>query len=55
MQWLQQLAQAHMEKLSVEIEAIMAKQPMAYEQLKPVLRKYQVIAPELLNEIQKCA
>jgi hypothetical protein len=28
---------------------------MAYEQLKPVLRKYQVIAPELLNEIQKCA
>lgn len=53
-QQAQQLAQAHIEKLSVEIEAL-AKQPIAYDQLKPILRKYQVIAPELLNEILKCA
>lgn len=53
-QQAQQLASAHIQKLSAEIET-MAKQPITYDQLKPVLRRYQIIAPELLDEIQKCA
>jgi len=53
-QQAQQLASAHIQNLSAEIEA-MAKQPITYDQLKPVLWKYQIIAPELLDEIQKCA
>jgi hypothetical protein len=50
-----QLSQAHIENLSAEIEATLAKQPMVYEQLKPILRRYQTVAPELPVEIQKCA
>jgi hypothetical protein len=50
-----QLAQAHIQELSVEIEATLVKDTMAYEQLKPILRRYQTIAPELPMELPKCA
>jgi hypothetical protein len=42
-----QLAQAHIEELSVEIQATLVKEPMIYEQLKPILRRYQTVAPEV--------
>lgn len=50
-----QLAQAHIEELSAEIEATLAKDPMTYRQLKPILQRYQTIAPELPMELPKCA
>lgn len=50
-----QLASAHIEKLSAEIQTAMAKQPGVYEELKPILRKYQILAPVIPVEIQKCA
>ncbi len=50
-----QLAQAHIEELSAEMEATLIKEPMTYEQLKPILRRYQTIAPELPMELPKCA
>jgi len=50
-----QLAQAHIEQLSEEIQATLVKQPMVYEQLKPILRRYQTIAPELPVQLPKCA
>jgi hypothetical protein len=50
-----QLAQAHIEELSAEMEATLIKEPMTYEQLKPILRRYQTIAPELPMEFPKCA
>jgi len=54
LQQAQQLASTHIQNLSAEIET-MAKQPITYDQLKPILRRYQTIDPELMNEIQKCA
>ncbi len=51
----QQLASAHIQKLSVEIEAAIVKQPGVYEELKPILVKYQILTPEIPVEIQKCA
>lgn len=54
-QQARQLAQSHIEKLSAEIEAMLAKQPTVYEQLKPILQRYQNIAPELTVEVPKCA
>lgn len=51
-----QLACAHIEKLSAEIEATLTKQHKAiYEQLRPILQRYLTIAPELSVENQKCA
>jgi hypothetical protein len=50
-----QLAQAHIQELSAEIEAMLVKEPMIYKQLKPILRRYQTIAPELPAELSKCA
>jgi len=49
-----QLASTHIQKLSAEIEATLAEQPTIYEQLKPILLKYQIVVPEL-PETQKCA
>ena len=54
-QQAQQMAQAHIEGLSAEIEAILAKQPTVREQLKPILRRYRTIAPELPVQLSKCA
>lgn len=50
-----QLAQAHIEELSAEIQAMLVKEPMIYEQLKPILWRYQTVAPELSVELPKCA
>ena len=53
-----QLASAHIQKLSAEIEAISAKQPMTYKQLKSILQRYQTIipnTPQLFIETQKYA
>jgi hypothetical protein len=50
-----QLAQAYIEELSEEIEATLVKQPMVYEQLKPILRRYQNVAPEVTIQLPKCA
>ena len=50
-----QLAQAHIEELSAEIQATLVEQPMAYEQLKPILQRYQTIAPEFPVELPKSA
>jgi hypothetical protein len=50
-----QLAQAHIVELSADIEATLAMQPMVYEQLKPILRRYHSVAPELPMELPKCA
>jgi hypothetical protein len=50
-----QLAQKHLEALSDEIETTLVEQPMVYEQLKPILRRYYTVAPELPIELQKAA
>ncbi len=53
-----ELASAHIQKLSAEIEATLAEQPMTYKQLKPILQRYQTIipdTPELFIETQKYA
>jgi len=50
-----QLAQAHIEELSAEIAVTLDKEPMVYEQLKPILRRYHTVAPELPVELRKCA
>ena len=50
-----QLAQAHIEELSGEIETTLIKQPVVREQLKPILKRFHSIAPELPIEFPKCA
>ena len=50
-----QLAQAHIQELLAEIEATLDKQPITYEQLKPILRRYQTVAPELPDQPSKAA
>jgi len=50
-----QLAQAHIQELLAEIEATLDKQPINYEQLKPILRRYQTVAPELPGQLPKAA
>ena len=50
-----QLAQAHIQELLAEIEATLDKQPITYEQLKPILRRYQTVAPELPIQLSKAA
>ena len=50
-----QLAQAHIEELSAEIEATLVEQPVVYGQLKPILRRYQAVAPEFPIELPKSA
>ncbi len=50
-----QLAQAHIQELLAEIEATLDKQPITYEQLKPILRRYQTVAPELPGQLSKAA
>ena len=50
-----QLAQAHIQELLAEIEATLDKQPITYEQLKPILRRYQTVAPELPDQLSKAA
>ena len=50
-----QLAQAHIQELLAEIEAKLDKQPITYEQLKPILQRYQTVAPELLGQLSKVA
>ena len=49
------LAQAHIDELSAEIEKTLTEQPMVYEQLKPILRRYQTVAPALPVELPKSA
>ena len=50
-----QLAQAHIEQLSAEIEATLVEQPQVCEQLKPILRHYQTVAPEFPVQLPKSA
>jgi hypothetical protein len=50
-----QLAQAHIQELLAEIEAKLDKQPITYEQLKPILQRYQTVAPELPSRLSKVA
>ena len=50
-----QLAQAHIEELSAEIEATLIEQPMVYEQLKSILQRYHTVAPEFPVELPKSA
>jgi hypothetical protein len=50
-----QLAQAHIQELLAEIEATLDKQPITYDQLKPILRRYQTVAPELPGQPSKAA
>jgi hypothetical protein len=50
-----QLAQARIEELSAEIEATLVEQAGVYEQLKPILRRYQTIAPEFPVQLPKSA
>jgi len=50
-----QLAQAHIEELLAEIEATLVKQPIVYDQLKPILRRYHTVAPEMPVGFSKCA
>jgi hypothetical protein len=54
-QQAQQLAQDHIEALSLELEANLVEQPMVYQQLKPILRRYHTVAPELPVQLPKCA
>jgi len=53
-----QLASAHIQKLSAEIEALSAKKHITYELLKHILQRYHTIipdTPELFIETQKYA
>ena len=50
-----QLAQAHIEKLSAQIQETLVEKPMVYEQLKPILRRYQTVAPEFPVQLPKSA
>ncbi|MBC8230386.1 hypothetical protein H8E77_12640 [bacterium] len=49
-----QLAQSHIEALSAELEATLVEQPILYEQLKPILRRYHTVALQLPVELPKC-
>lgn len=50
-----QLAQAHIQELLAEIEATLDKQTITYDQLKPILRRYETVAPELPGQPLKAA
>lgn len=50
-----QLAQAHIDELSAEIEETLVEQSGVYEQLKPIFRRYQTVAPEFPVQLPKSA
>jgi hypothetical protein len=50
-----QLAQIHIEELSAEIEASLVEQPGVYDQLKPIIQRYQTFAPEFPDQLPKSA